>query len=119
MTVQRYNPQNDLVTLTDGAVRHFEAKLTANPGKLIRFSTKESGCTGFSYIVDYAEHAEPEDVVLQISNIFTLAIAKNAVDLVRKTEIDYVQEGLTGMLKFNNPNVSNTCGCGESFSVQS
>jgi len=46
-----------------------------------------------------------------------VAVAKDAVKFVRNTEIDYVQEGINGVIKYNNPNVVDECGCGESFNI--
>ncbi|PTT98951.1 iron-sulfur cluster assembly accessory protein, partial [Pseudomonas sp. HMWF031] len=46
-----------------------------------------------------------------------VAVAADATDLLRNTEIDYVTEGVNGVIKYNNPNVVDECGCGESFNV--
>jgi len=61
---------------------------------------------------------EDGDEVVDINDNIKVAIASNALELVRNTEIDYVKEGINGVVKFNNPNVVNECGCGESFNVQ-
>ena len=45
------------------------------------------------------------------------SVAADATDLLRNTEIDYVMEGVNGIIKYNNPNVVDECGCGESFNV--
>ncbi|HLV47590.1 MAG TPA: iron-sulfur cluster assembly accessory protein [Aliidiomarina sp.] len=117
MSVETFVPQAEVVRLTPTAIKHFESKLATAPGKLIRLSTKESGCTGFAYVVDFAEKAEADDVVLQASDKVTVAVAKASLPILQRTELDYVKEGINGVLKFNNPNVTDACGCGESFSV--
>lgn len=117
MSVETFVPDTQVVSLTATALQHFETKLQAAPGKLIRLSTKESGCTGFAYVVDFADQAEADDVVLQASDKVTIAVAKKSLPILQRTELDYVKEGINGLLKFNNPNVVDACGCGESFSV--
>ena len=118
MSVETFVPDSAVITVTPEAVRHFESKLAkAGIEQIIRFSTKPSGCTGFAYVVDYAEHAEEDDIVLEVSDNVTVAVAQDAIPMLKNTEIDYVFEGVNGVLKFNNPNVIDECGCGESFSV--
>jgi iron-sulfur cluster assembly protein len=67
--------------------------------------------------LDLVDAAEAEDVVVQPGNDISLAVAADAMALLRGTEIDYVKEGVNSVIKFNNPNVVAECGCGESFSV--
>ncbi|MCH8537300.1 MAG: iron-sulfur cluster assembly accessory protein [Alkalimonas sp.] len=120
MQVETFTPDkqnDDLVQLTASAIQHFESKLAAQPGYVVRLSTKTSGCSGYAYVLDIAEQAKDGDTLIKASDKLTLSIAPNAVDLIRNTEIDYIKEGLNGVLKFNNPNVVAECGCGESFNV--
>ena len=117
MSVSTFDPNGPAVTMTDAAIKHFEAALQGKSGKLVRLSTKESGCTGYAYVLDLVDGAEGDDVVLQAGENVTLAVASDAVDVLRGTEIDMVTEGINRVIKFNNPNVVAECGCGESFSV--
>lgn len=120
MQVETFTPEaphGDVITLTASAIRHFESKLTSQPSHVVRLSTKASGCTGYAYVLDIAEQAKDGDTLIQASDKLTFCIAPNALDLIRNTEIDYIKEGLNGVLKFNNPNVVAECGCGESFNV--
>ena len=117
MTVETFTPNTSVVTLTERAIKHFEQKLASHPDKVIRLSTKVSGCTGYAYVLDFADGARDSDEVLELSDKLTLAIDAKALDLVRNTEIDYVQEGINGIIKYHNPNVVDECGCGESFNV--
>lgn len=117
MSVETFQPKTALITLTENAIKHFEKKLKLENKSFIRLSTKESGCTGFAYILDFIEAPSPEDTLVAIQPNFTLAVAKSSLPLVQNTEIDYVTEGLNGVLKYNNPNVTDACGCGESFAV--
>lgn len=120
MHVETFTPSTesgDAVRLTEAAIKHFESKLTNQPGAIVRLSTKASGCTGYAYVLDIAANAEDGDTRINASEQLTFCIAPNALELVRHTEIDYIKEGLNGVLKFNNPNVVAECGCGESFNV--
>jgi Fe-S cluster assembly protein SufA/iron-sulfur cluster assembly protein len=117
MTAINYDPSAALVTLTEAARRHFTAALTGQENNLVRLSTKNSGCSGYAYVLTTVDAPEPDDLVIEPGENLTLAIALNAVDLIRGMEIDVVTEGVNRLVKFNNPNVTAECGCGESFNV--
>ncbi|MEP0072949.1 MAG: iron-sulfur cluster assembly accessory protein [Marinomonas sp.] len=115
MTATTFDPVSS-VSLTASAQKYFASKLVKQPGKLIRLSTKESGCTGFSYVLDIVSEPLGEDTVLSFDGV-TLAVDSKSVGMLNGTEIDLVREGVNEVVKFNNPNVVAECGCGESFSV--
>ena len=117
MTAEVFDPNAAAVTMTESAVRHFETKLASQSDKIIRLSTEVSGCTGYAYVLDFADAPEAGDEVLSPSDKITLAVDAEAVKVLRGTEIDLVVEGINQVVKFNNPNVVAECGCGESFSV--
>lgn len=117
MTVETFVPSNQTITLTPSAIKHFEGKLRQHPDHLIRLSTKVSGCTGYAYVLDRVESAKQDDEIIQFSDKLSFAIAQDAQSLVQNTEIDYVLEGVNGVIKYRNPNVVDECGCGESFNV--
>lgn len=116
-TPEIFDPNAPAVTMTEAAVRHFEKKLATQDGKIIRLSTETSGCTGYAYVLDFADGPEAEDEILTPSDKITLSVAPDAVNILRGTQIDLVTEGINQVVKFNNPNVVAECGCGESFSV--
>ena len=68
-------------------------------------------------MLDFADSAQADDEIIEISPLVNVAVAADATDLLRNTEIDYVMEGVNGIIKYNNPNVVDECGCGESFNV--
>ncbi|TYL47297.1 HesB/IscA family protein [Marinomonas sp. IMCC 4694] len=115
MTVATFDPVSS-VSLTASAQKYFASKLVKQPGKLIRLSTKESGCTGFAYVLDIVDMASAEDTVLAFGEV-NLAVDSQSVVILKGTEIDLVREGVNEVVKFKNPNVVAECGCGESFSV--
>ncbi|MBT1450057.1 iron-sulfur cluster assembly accessory protein [Glaciecola sp. XM2] len=117
MSVETFVPSTQVITMTDSAIAHFESMLSTKPGSIIRFSTKMSGCTGYAYVLDFADAPKDGDEVIEFSDALTVAIADDAVGLIKNTEIDYVKAGVNGIIQYNNPNVVNECGCGESFNV--
>ncbi len=117
MSVETFVPNTQLISLTDSAIAHFESKLKDKPEQLIRLSTKVSGCTGYAYVLDFADSAQEGDEIIAVSDALSVAVAADAADIVRNTEIDYVKEGINGVIKYHNPNVVDECGCGESFNV--
>ena len=105
------------VTLSERAAEHV-AKFIAKRGKGIgiRLGVKTSGCSGMAYKLEFADAAEVEDVVFDSHGLKVLVDPKS-LPYIDGTELDYAKEGLNEGFKFNNPNVKDACGCGESFTV--
>ncbi|MGV3526423.1 MAG: HesB/IscA family protein [Candidatus Sericytochromatia bacterium] len=106
-----------MVSVTDKARSQIHAQLEkqANPELGIRLAVKGGGCSGLSYHLDY-DTAKERDHVLDDNGIRVLIDRKSAIYLKGMT-LDF-NDGLNGRgFKFINPNATNTCGCGESFSV--
>jgi len=106
-----------LVTLTPGAqeeVRRLIA-LDAKPGTGLRLGVKGGGCSGFAYKLEFDQKKEG-DIAVEYSD-FNVFLDRKSVIYLRGITLDH-QKGLQGKgFVFHNPNASNTCGCGESFSV--
>lgn len=118
MNVETFNPQQQSVSVTASAAEHFKRQLSGNKeAKAVRLSVKQSGCTGWMYVVDLVQEARAEDLHLVLGEGVELLIDPASLPVVSGTEIDYVSEGVNRQLKFNNPRVKDYCGCGESFSV--
>ena len=115
MTTTTFDPLSS-VSLTASAQKYFASKLIKQPGKLIRLSTKESGCTGFSYMLDIVDAALEKDIILSFDDV-VFAVDSASAQMLKGTELDLVREGVNEVVKFKNPNVIAECGCGESFSV--
>jgi iron-sulfur cluster assembly protein len=105
------------VTLTERAARHV-ANFIDKRGKGlgIRLGVKTSGCSGMAYKLEFVDQALDDDLVFDSHGVKVVVDQKSLVYL-DGTELDYVREGLNEGFKFNNPNVKNQCGCGESFNV--
>lgn len=105
------------ITLTTSAaarVKQYLEKRGAGLG--LRLGVKKTGCSGWAYVVDYADELQPGDVAFE-SNGVTVMVARSHLDFLDGTEVDYVREGLNAAFKFHNPRVKDECGCGESFTV--
>ena len=106
------------ITLTDSAadrVRTFLAQRGNGIG--LRLGVKKTGCSGFSYIVNYADEVGTDDVVFAINDVKVI-VDRQSLEIIDGTEVDYVREGLNEAFKFRNPQAVGECGCGESFSIQ-
>lgn len=108
---------SEQITVTKKALKHFKSHLETKPDHVLRISVKASGCTGYRYVLDMVEAPEEDDQIVQASDDFKIYISQKAIPMLKGTEIDYVLKGINRELVFNNPNVKDMCGCGESFSV--
>lgn len=105
------------ISLTENAserVRDYIARRGHGLG--LRVGIRKTGCSGYAYVVDYADSVEANDVVFEQDDIKVVVDTK-ALELIDGTEVDFVKEGLSEAFKFRNPKVKGECGCGESFSV--
>ena len=105
------------ITLTSSAadrVRHFIAARGQGVG--LRLGVRKTGCSGFAYVVNYADEVGDDDRVFESEGVKVIVDA-GSLPLVDGTEIDFVRHGLSEAFRFRNPNVKGECGCGESFSV--
>lgn len=106
------------VTLTDAALTHVKQQIVKKgKGTALRLSTKATGCSNWSYVVDLVEEPQEKDYIFPIEEGIFVYVDCNSYPLVKGTKIDYVRVGMTEKFEFNNPNVKNFCGCGKSFQV--
>lgn len=118
MAVESFDPTGQVVTVTPPALTHFRRQLEQNAqAQAVRLSIKESGCTGFMYVVDLVQDGREGDRWQELGEGVNLYIDPDSLAVVNGTEIDYVTEGVNRQLRFNNPNAQEECGCGESFNV--
>lgn len=118
MTVETYNPATHTpVKFTPAAIKHLSKQVKTQSAKGIVFNVKESGCSGFKYLLELAFEVSDDCNRYPLSEALDLFISKKIIALIKGTEVDYLQEGVNFRLDFKNPNATALCGCGESFSV--
>jgi iron-sulfur cluster assembly protein len=109
---------NAVVTMTEAAIKHVKAQLAKRgSGVGLRLGVKKVGCSGYGYVVDFLDEADPEDHVYRVDEDVAIYVDPDSLPFVQGTEVDFVRQGLNAGFEFRNPNVKAMCGCGESFNV--
>ena len=111
----------DILTISERAAARIDHLMSlrpedAAPALGIRIGVRNAGCSGMSYTMDYAEEAPPGAEVITQRGV-TVVVDPAAVMFLIGTELDFSEDKLSATFVFNNPNVTRTCGCGESFAV--
>ena len=121
MSVESFDPNaipTPAVSVSSSAVEHFRRQLQKDgSARAVRLSVKQSGCTGYMYVVDLVPEINPAEVHQNLGEGVELLIDRGSINIVSGTQIALVTEGVNRQLRFLNPNAKDHCGCGESFSV--
>ena len=105
------------ISLTSAAADRVRAFLTRRGhGVGLRVSVKKTGCSGFAYVVNYADDSQARDHVFEDQGV-KVFVDPESLPLINGTTVDFVKQGLNEAFRFHNPNIKGECGCGESFSV--
>jgi len=105
------------VSLTPAAAERVRSFIVdRGRGVGLRLGVKKTGCSGFAYVVSYAEEVAAGDSVFEDQGVKVI-VDSDSLRYLDGTEIDFVKQGLNEAFKFRNPNVRGECGCGESFNV--
>ena len=105
------------IALTERAAAHVKGYLEKHGGGLgLRLAVKPTGCSGYQYVVEAAAKVTDSDHTFE-SNGVRVVVDSQSLQYLTGTELDFIREGLNSGFRFHNPNVEETCGCGESFSV--
>jgi iron-sulfur cluster assembly protein len=105
------------ITMTDAAAERVRGFLDQRgKGIGLRLGVRTSGCSGMAYVLEFVDDVEDSDIVFEDHGVKVIVDRKSMVYL-DGTELDFAREGLNEGFKFNNPNVKDECGCGESFTV--
>jgi len=105
------------ISLTDSAASRVRNYLQSRgEGIGLRLGVTKTGCSGYSYVINYAEDVTDADIVFEDKGV-KVVVDADALPLIDGTEVDFVKSGLNEAFSFRNPNVTGECGCGESFNV--
>jgi iron-sulfur cluster assembly protein len=105
------------ITLTENAAKHVQNFLSKRgKGVGLRLGVRTSGCSGMAYKLEFADEIAGDEVKFESGGV-TVLVDQHSLPYLDGMELDYTREGLNEGFKFNNPNVKDMCGCGESFKV--
>jgi len=105
------------VILTESAAKHVAAQLSKRGrGVGLRLGVRTSGCSGLAYKMEFADDVRDGDLRFECHGV-TVLVDPKSLPYLDGTELDFAREGLNEGFRFNNPNVKDACGCGESFNV--
>jgi iron-sulfur cluster assembly protein len=105
------------ISLTPAAAERVNKFLAARGHGLgLKLGVRKTGCSGYAYVINYADQAAPEDLVFEDQGV-KVFVDPESLQLIDGTTVDFVKQGLNEAFRFRNPNVKGECGCGESFTV--
>ena len=105
------------ITITEKAAKQIAKQLEKRgKGLGLGLGVKKAGCSGFAYVIEYADEADENDRVFEQHGV-KLIVKSDALEYLDGVEVDYAREGLNEAFRFNNPKATGTCGCGESFTI--
>lgn len=104
------------IKLTKSAAERVRTFLDKDGGVGLRLGVRKMGCSGWAYTVQLADDIQENDVIFENDGV-KIVISHENLDFLDGSEIDFVSEGLGMTFQFDNPNVTEECGCGESFTI--
>jgi iron-sulfur cluster assembly protein len=105
------------ILLTESAADRVRSHLEKRGAGIgLRVGIKKTGCSGFAYVVNYADEVRPEDSVFEVRGV-KVVVDRTSLPLIDGTLVDFVKQGLNEAFKFQNPKAKGECGCGESFNI--
>ena len=106
-----------MISLTEKAAKHVNRNLEKRgKGIGLRLGVRTTGCSGLAYELEYVDQVSADDAFFESQGIKVFVDPKS-LPYIDGTELDFAREGLNEGFKFQNPNVKDECGCGESFRV--
>ena len=117
-SAREHRERPKIIRLTESAATRIAEIMADSEGRYkgVRVGVTNGGCAGMSYIMDYAEGAEPFDEVI-VERGVTIFIDPKAVMFLLGTEMDFKKDKLASRFVFLNPNQTDACGCGESVAI--
>ncbi len=105
------------VSITKNAAKRVQLFMSERKNNVgLRIGVKKTGCSGYAYVVDYADLINADDVIFEEYGV-KVVVDPKSLELIDGTEVDFIKEGMNEVFRFRNPKVKGECGCGESFSI--
>jgi iron-sulfur cluster assembly protein len=104
------------IRLTDAATERVRNFLASDGGVGLRLGVRKTGCSGWAYVVELAREIDAEDVVFEQGDV-KVVVDHDSLGFLDGSTVDFVSRGLGSAFLFDNPNVTEECGCGESFTI--
>jgi len=104
------------IQLTATATERVRGFMASEGGLGLRLGVRKTGCSGWAYTVELARDVNPDDVVYEQGDV-KVVVNRDSLAFLDGSTIDFVSEGLNSSFHFDNPNVTDECGCGESFTI--
>jgi iron-sulfur cluster assembly protein len=104
------------INLTPSATERVRSFMNRDGGLGLRLGVRKTGCSGWAYIVELADQIDSDDIVFEQDDV-KVVVKNDSLAFLDGSTIDFVSEGLVSTFRFDNPNVTDECGCGESFTV--
>jgi iron-sulfur cluster assembly protein len=105
------------IKLTESAAQRVQDYMSRRGGGLgLRLGVKKTGCSGFAYVINYADDIGDQDQVFEDRSV-KIVVDRQSLPYIDGTVVDFVKDGLNEAFRFRNPNVKGECGCGESFNI--
>ena len=105
------------VSLSETAARRVHHFLDKEGMKALRLGVRKTGCSGWAYVVELDDEVRQDDTVVQEHGI-QVVIDPESLPYLKGSRIDFVADGLNRTFHFDNPNATEECGCGESFTIK-
>jgi len=105
------------IRLTKTASERVRSFLDQEGGVALRLGVRKTGCSGWAYTVQLTGKIEDDDVIFEEDGV-KVVVTHDSLGFLDGSEIDFVSEGLGTAFRFRNPNVTEECGCGESFTIK-
>jgi iron-sulfur cluster assembly protein len=106
------------IQVTERAAKHIRGALTRKGGIGLRLGVKTVGCSGLSYTFDYATQVGEDDAAFDSHDV-QVVVSRKDLPFVDGSTLDFERQGLNELFKVDNPKAIATCGCGESFTIDS
>lgn len=108
------------IVLTEAAKSRIATQMDLSGETVLFFCATSKGCGGNGYQMGFItpEEVEATDLIIDLGESRKFVVDAESMSKLAGTVVDYVEDGLSGSFKFENPNAAGSCGCGNSFHTE-